>query len=159
MAIARHPWETRLRLALAELGPTFIKLGQLLSTRPDLVASALADEFQQLRKTSTQIPRTSAETDRKRTRPQHRRTLRRVRSRSDGLGFDRLEVGEDPNAQVVHDPRGKFAGDVDLNALEQRVDNGEYQVEGTAYVDDGEGPSTEGQAPVDRELGEQRTRL
>ncbi len=26
-AIARHPWETRVRLALAELGPTFIKLG------------------------------------------------------------------------------------------------------------------------------------
>ena len=28
VAIARHPWETRLRMALAELGPTFIKLGQ-----------------------------------------------------------------------------------------------------------------------------------
>ena len=47
-AIARHPWETRLRLALAELGPTFIKLGQILSTRPDLVGVRLADEFQQL---------------------------------------------------------------------------------------------------------------
>ena len=48
MAIARHPWETRVRLALAELGPTFIKLGQILSTRPDLVGVRLADEFQQL---------------------------------------------------------------------------------------------------------------
>ncbi len=47
-AIARHPWETRLRLAMAELGPTFIKLGQILSTRPDLVGVKLADEFQQL---------------------------------------------------------------------------------------------------------------
>jgi ubiquinone biosynthesis protein len=47
-AIARHPWETRLRLALAELGPTFIKLGQILSTRPDLVGVRLAEEFQQL---------------------------------------------------------------------------------------------------------------
>ena len=47
-AIAREPWETRLRLALAELGPTFIKLGQILSTRPDLVGVKLADEFQRL---------------------------------------------------------------------------------------------------------------
>jgi ubiquinone biosynthesis protein len=47
-AIARHPWETRLRLAAAELGPTFIKLGQILSTRPDLVGVKLADELQQL---------------------------------------------------------------------------------------------------------------
>ncbi len=47
-AIARHAWETRLRLAAAELGPTFIKLGQILSTRPDLVGVKLADEFQQL---------------------------------------------------------------------------------------------------------------
>ena len=47
-AIARVPWETRLRLAMAELGPTFIKLGQVLSTRPDLVGVRLADEFQHL---------------------------------------------------------------------------------------------------------------
>ena len=47
-AIARHPWETRLRLAMAELGSTFIKLGQILSTRPDLVGVKLADEFQNL---------------------------------------------------------------------------------------------------------------
>ena len=48
VAIARHPWETRLRMALAELGPTFIKLGQQLSTRPDLVGVRLAEELQQL---------------------------------------------------------------------------------------------------------------
>ena len=47
-SIARHAWETRLRLALAELGPTFIKLGQILSTRPDLVGVKLAEEFRQL---------------------------------------------------------------------------------------------------------------
>ena len=48
MAIARHRWETRIRLALAELGPTFIKLGQVLSTRPDVVGVALAEDLQQL---------------------------------------------------------------------------------------------------------------
>jgi ubiquinone biosynthesis protein len=47
-AIARHTWPTRIRLAVAELGPTFIKLGQLLSTRPDLVGTELAAELQHL---------------------------------------------------------------------------------------------------------------
>jgi ubiquinone biosynthesis protein len=47
-AIARHNWPMRIRLALTELGPTFIKLGQLLSTRPDLVGTDLAAELQHL---------------------------------------------------------------------------------------------------------------
>jgi ubiquinone biosynthesis protein len=47
-AIARMRWETRLRMALSELGPTFIKLGQILSTRPDLVGVTLAEELQSL---------------------------------------------------------------------------------------------------------------
>ncbi len=48
--IARAGWERRVRNALAELGPTFIKLGQVLSTRPDLVGVALADELSNLQK-------------------------------------------------------------------------------------------------------------
>jgi ubiquinone biosynthesis protein len=40
--------EARIRLALTELGPTFIKLGQLMSTRPDLVGVDLASELKQL---------------------------------------------------------------------------------------------------------------
>lgn len=40
--------EKRVRLAFEELGPTFIKLGQVLSTRPDQVGLALADELSQL---------------------------------------------------------------------------------------------------------------
>lgn len=52
-AIARLSWETRFRMALSELGPTFIKLGQFLSTRPDLVGVSLANELQQLQ---TDVP-------------------------------------------------------------------------------------------------------
>ncbi len=44
-AIAHMPVPERLRLAMTELGPTFIKLGQMLSTRPDLVGPELAGEL------------------------------------------------------------------------------------------------------------------
>src|SRR5688572_4239657 len=45
--------ETRIRLALEELGPTFIKLGQIMSTRPDLVGATLAEELEKLQ---TKVP-------------------------------------------------------------------------------------------------------
>jgi len=48
-ALALQTPERRIRLALTELGPTYIKLGQLLSTRPDLVGVSLAEELKQLR--------------------------------------------------------------------------------------------------------------
>jgi len=38
----------RLRMAFEELGPTYIKLGQILSTRPDLVPSDFVDELAKL---------------------------------------------------------------------------------------------------------------
>ncbi len=41
--------EARIRLALTELGTTFIKFGQMLSTRADVVGPALAGELSQLR--------------------------------------------------------------------------------------------------------------
>lgn len=41
--------EARIRLALTELGATFIKLGQMLSTRGDMIGPELADELGKLR--------------------------------------------------------------------------------------------------------------
>lgn len=40
--------EERIRLALSELGTTFVKFGQMLSTRPDLVGCTLATELSKL---------------------------------------------------------------------------------------------------------------
>ena len=44
----RAPLEVRLRLALEELGPIYIKLGQLISTRRDFLDPTLADELANL---------------------------------------------------------------------------------------------------------------
>lgn len=38
----------RVRMALEELGPTFVKLGQILSTRPDLIPFEFVDELSKL---------------------------------------------------------------------------------------------------------------
>ena len=38
----------RLRIALEELGPIFIKFGQLLSTRPDVIPSEIASSLKKL---------------------------------------------------------------------------------------------------------------
>ncbi|MEC9094504.1 MAG: AarF/UbiB family protein, partial [Planctomycetota bacterium] len=44
-SLARQSHEARVRMALSELGPTFIKLGQLLSARADVVGVKLASEL------------------------------------------------------------------------------------------------------------------
>ena len=46
--ITRLSAAERMRLALEELGPTFIKLGQLLSTRPDIIPHPFVHEFEKL---------------------------------------------------------------------------------------------------------------
>jgi ubiquinone biosynthesis protein len=48
--------ERRIRLVLTELGTTFIKFGQMLSTRPDLVGPALAKELSELQSSAPADP-------------------------------------------------------------------------------------------------------
>ncbi len=43
-------WE-RVRMALEELGPTFVKFGQILSTRPDMIPQELITELERLQDT------------------------------------------------------------------------------------------------------------
>jgi len=50
--LARLSRPERLRMAFAELGPTFIKLGQLLSTRPDLIPADFLEELAKLQDTA-----------------------------------------------------------------------------------------------------------
>lgn len=77
----------RLRLMLEELGPTFVKFGQLLSTRPDLVPPDIALELRELQDAVAPFPYEEVDA-----------TLRREL----GLGVDQLftEFAREPIASA-----------------------------------------------------------
>ena len=52
---------TRLARALTRLGPTYVKLGQFLATRPDVVGTALARDLEQLQDRMPPFPQAEAE--------------------------------------------------------------------------------------------------
>ena len=54
--ISEHPWPVAVRLALTRLGPAFVKLGQILSVRTDLVPEALAVELHRLQSDVPPVP-------------------------------------------------------------------------------------------------------
>ena len=54
--IRRMTTPQRLRLALEELGPTFIKLGQMLSTRPDILSPNFIAELENLQRQVEPFP-------------------------------------------------------------------------------------------------------
>lgn len=54
--VQRRPTAVRLREAMEELGPTFVKLAQVLSTRPDLIPADWAEEFGRLQSDVRAVP-------------------------------------------------------------------------------------------------------
>jgi len=52
----KEPVARRIRLALADLGPTFIKLGQILSVRPDILPEAVLRELAELQDNAPRVP-------------------------------------------------------------------------------------------------------
>ena len=54
--IANLAGPERVRMALEELGPTFVKLGQILSTRADLIHFEYVEEFSKLQDTVPSFP-------------------------------------------------------------------------------------------------------
>jgi len=53
--------ETRLSTALTRLGPSYVKLGQFLATRPDVVGTALAQDLERLQDQMPPFPQAEAE--------------------------------------------------------------------------------------------------
>ena len=84
------PRAVRLRLALEDLGPIFVKFGQVLSTRRDLLPPDIADELAKLQDRVPPFPRGGAmRDDRARARRADRRGVRSVRRRAGGQRVDR----------------------------------------------------------------------
>lgn len=55
-SVEQLPRAARMRIALEQLGPTFMKLGQMLSCRKDLIPSEWADEFAKLQSAGPKLP-------------------------------------------------------------------------------------------------------
>ncbi len=53
--------QTRLSAALSRLGPSYVKLGQFLATRPDVVGPALARDLERLQDQMPPFPQAEAE--------------------------------------------------------------------------------------------------
>jgi len=89
--LASHSREARIRLALSELGPTFIKLGQVLSTRADVVGAELASELAALQDST---PADSAENVRQAIERELGRPLAEVFSRFDDQPLASASIGQ-----------------------------------------------------------------
>ncbi|SHO46232.1 ABC1 kinase family protein [Desulfopila aestuarii] len=53
---ANQPRAVRFRMVLEALGPTFVKIGQILSTRPDLIPEEWAEELKKLQDRCSNVP-------------------------------------------------------------------------------------------------------
>ncbi|MBN2800591.1 MAG: AarF/ABC1/UbiB kinase family protein [Deltaproteobacteria bacterium] len=54
--VAKTPYARRLKQVLVDLGPTFVKFGQILSVRPDILPQEVLEEFQSLQDRVPALP-------------------------------------------------------------------------------------------------------
>jgi len=88
----------RLRMAFAELGPSFIKLAQILSSRPDLITARYAEEFKKLQ---DEVPPFPAAEARRIVEEEVRLPLGRVFSRFDDAPVAAASIAQVHNATLA----------------------------------------------------------
>ena len=95
--LTQQPFEARVRLALTDLGTTFIKLGQMLSTRPDLIGQAMATELTKLQE---QAPVDPPEVATKVVEAELGRPIDECFRRFDGVALASASVGQAHRARL-----------------------------------------------------------
>lgn len=93
--------EARVRLVLTELGTTFIKLGQVMSTRRDLVGAALSDELSELQ---GNVPADPFESTRQTVEQELKRPLAELFATFEPLPIASASIGQVHRA-TLHDGR------------------------------------------------------
>ena len=111
--LSNYTREQRVKMALTDLGPTFIKLGQVLAARPDLVGPSLAEELKSLR---ASVPPDSIE--------QVRETLRQELGEDYEKHFTKIESRPLATASVgqVHKAKLKDGNAVVIKVLRSEIE-------------------------------------
>ena len=111
--LSKYTREQRVKMALTDLGPTFIKLGQVLAARPDLVGPSLAEELKSLR---ASVPADSIE--------QVRETLRQELGEDYEQHFTKIESRPLATASVgqVHKAKLKDGNSVVIKVLRSEIE-------------------------------------
>ena len=129
------PDAVRLRLALAELGPTFIKLGQMLSTRPDLLPAEYVDELRKLQDDAPPVPveeiKSVIQREFGRSTDELFRTFEEEPAASASIGqvhYAQLHTGEQVAVKVQR-PGVERLVETDLAVLQRVAAEGERRIE------------------------------
>ena len=96
--LLRLSTEERIRRALLELGPTFIKLGQTLSVRPDIVGVPLADE---LKKLQSRVPPDPFDSVKKTVEEEFGKPIEEIFERFDETPVASASIGQVHRAKLI----------------------------------------------------------
>jgi ubiquinone biosynthesis protein len=146
--------EVRIRKALTELGPTFIKLGQILSTRPDLVGPELAEQLQQLQ---TNTPADPPEKVRQRIQAELGSSPEELFGKFDAQAFASASIGQ-VHAATLKDGRDVVVK-VQHAEIEDRIRNDLEIMHSMAELAEQYSPELQQYRPVDTTMEFSRTLL